>query len=100
MFVKRSSGGRFGGGRKVARGRGRDRKPQRKWEYKKKECKFCVEKIGVIDYKDVPRLQKFITERGKIVSSRVSGTCARHQRKLAQAIKRARIIALLPFVAE
>ncbi|MCX5716576.1 MAG: 30S ribosomal protein S18 [Candidatus Omnitrophica bacterium] len=75
-------------------------RPQRKWEYKKKECKFCVEKISVIDYKDIPKLQKFITERGKIVSSRVSGTCAKHQRKLSQAIKRERIIALLPFVAE
>lgn len=111
MFIKRSGGGRSTGARKGPGGRsggrfggrgktGRDGRPARKWEYKKKECKFCVEKINVIDYKDIPKLQKFITERGKIVSSRVSGTCAKHQRKLARAIKRARIIALLPFVAD
>lgn len=67
---------------------------------KKKVCAFCAEKIEVIDYKDLPRLKKFITEKGKIIPRRMSGTCAKHQRELAEAIKRARIIALLPFKAE
>lgn len=70
----------------------------RKGIFRKKECRFCVEKLA-IDYKDIPILQKYITERGKIVSSRVSGNCAKHQRKVGKAIKRARMIGLLPFVA-
>ena len=65
---------------------------------RKKFCRFCKSKIDYIDYKDTRLLEKFITERGKIVSSRVSGNCAKHQRRLALAIKRARILALLPFV--
>ena len=68
--------------------------------FRKKVCKFCVEKVEEVDYKDVNRLQKFITEKGKILPSRISGNCARHQRRLAQAIKFARAIALLPFTAE
>lgn len=72
----------------------------RKGIFRKRECKFCIEKLPTIDYKDVSRLQKYLTERGKIVSSRISGNCAKHQRKLATAIKRARMIALLPFVAD
>ncbi|KUK40545.1 MAG: 30S ribosomal protein S18 [Clostridia bacterium 62_21] len=67
---------------------------------KKRICSFCVDKIDVIDYKDVARLKKFITERGKILPRRISGNCAHHQRMLTTAIKRARIMALLPFVAE
>jgi len=67
---------------------------------RKKVCSFCVEKIEYIDYKDVQRLKKYITERGKILPRRISGNCARHQRQLTNAIKRARIIALLPFVIE
>ena len=74
--------------------------PPRKGFFRKRECKFCVEKLPAIEYKDVSRLQKYVTERGKIVSSRISGNCAKHQRKVAKAIKRARMIALLPFVAE
>jgi small subunit ribosomal protein S18 len=65
---------------------------------RKKVCIFCTDKIEEIDYKAVAKLSRFITERGKIVSRRSSGVCARHQRKLANAIKRARYIALLPFV--
>lgn len=65
---------------------------------KRKLCRFCKDKIKYIDYKDVKLLERFITERGKIVSRRVSGNCAKHQRRLAEAIKRARIMALLPFV--
>lgn len=67
---------------------------------KKRVCRFCQDKVPVIDYKDVNRIIKFVTERGKIVPSRVSGTCAKHQRKLTQAIKRARYIALLPYTGE
>ncbi|MCM8792128.1 MAG: 30S ribosomal protein S18 [Candidatus Omnitrophica bacterium] len=65
---------------------------------KKRFCRFCKNKINYIDYKDIHLLEKFITERGKIISSRISGNCAKHQRRIAQAIKRARILALLPFV--
>jgi len=68
--------------------------------FKKRVCRFCMEKTETIDYKDINRISKFITERGKIVPSRVSGACAKHQRKLAQAIKRARFVALLPYSAE
>jgi small subunit ribosomal protein S18 len=67
--------------------------------FKKKVCKFCLQKLK-IDYKDADTLRRFITERGKILPRRITGTCAKHQRALALAIKRARIIALLPFVAE
>ena len=70
-------GGRFGGRRKV--------------------CGFCVDKIGEVDYKDTPRLRRYISERGKIEPRRKLGTCARHQRSLTTAIKRARHVALLPF---
>jgi small subunit ribosomal protein S18 len=67
--------------------------------FKKKVCKFCLQKLK-IDYKDADTLRRFITERGKILPRRITGTCAKHQRSLSMAIKRARIIALLPFVAE
>ena len=66
--------------------------------FRKKVCTFCTEKITAINYKDVPRLSRFTTERGKIVSRRVSGVCAKHQKPLVRAIKRARFIALLPFI--
>jgi small subunit ribosomal protein S18 len=67
--------------------------------FKKKVCRFCTQKLR-LDYKDADVLRRFITERGKILPRRITGTCAKHQRVLAAAIKRARIIALLPFVAE
>jgi small subunit ribosomal protein S18 len=67
---------------------------------RKKYCRFCVQKVKDIDYKDVELLQNFITDRGKIRTRNSSGNCAKHQRKLARAIKNARIMALLPFVAE
>lgn len=66
--------------------------------HRRKVCRFCADSSIVIDYKDSRALRHFITERGKIVPRRISGTCARHQRFLSQAIKRARTIALLPFV--
>lgn len=75
-------------------------RPQRAKRAKKKVCLFCVDKVENIDYKDTAKLKKYITERGKIVPRRISGNCAKHQRQLTVAIKRARIIALLPFVAE
>jgi small subunit ribosomal protein S18 len=63
-------------------------------------CKFCKERVTHIDYKDERRLRRFMTDRGKITPRRISGTCARHQRILANAVKRARAIALVPFVRE
>ena len=65
---------------------------------RKKVCQFCVDKVEVIDYKDVARLRKFTSERAKILPRRVTGTCARHQRALTTAIKRARYVALMPYV--
>jgi ribosomal protein S18 len=82
------------------KGKGKGRRPRKKsFGARFKKCKFCVEKIERIDYKDINRLEKFTTERGKILPSRISGNCARHQRMLAAAIKRARTIALMPYIA-
>ena len=67
---------------------------------RRKVCKFCAEKLEYVDWKDVKLLQSFIPERGKILPRRISGTCALHQRKLQTAIKRARSIALLPYVMD
>ncbi len=67
---------------------------------RRKVCQFCADKIEHIDYKDVARLRKFTTERGKIMPRRMSGVCAKHQRELAVAIKRARQVALMPYVAD
>ena len=66
----------------------------------RKVCAFCVERMDYIDYKEVSRLRRFISERGKILPRRVTGTCARHQRRLTLALKRARQIALLPFTTD
>ncbi|HHY45894.1 MAG TPA: 30S ribosomal protein S18 [Firmicutes bacterium] len=67
---------------------------------KKRVCSFCVDKMEFIDYKDVPKLRKYITDRGKILPKRISGNCAHHQRQLTVAIKRARQMALLPYTVE
>ncbi len=67
---------------------------------KKRICSFCVDKMTAIDYKDLPKLKKYVTERGKILPRRISGNCAHHQRMLTVAIKRARNVCLLPFTAE
>jgi small subunit ribosomal protein S18 len=83
-----------GEGRQGERGGGGRRRPG---GGRRKVCRFCADKTLSVDYKDVRTLQSFITEGGKIVPSRTSGNCARHQRQLAVAIKRARVIALLPF---
>ncbi len=73
------------------------RRPRRS---KKRVCSFCVDGINKIDYKDVKRLRKYISERGKIIPRRINGNCARHQRQLTIAVKRARNIALLPFTVD
>ena len=67
---------------------------------KRKVCNFCTDKIADINYKDVARLRKYISERGKILPRRISGNCARHQRLLTVSVKRARVIAFLPFASE
>ena len=67
---------------------------------RKKVCMFCVDRVEAIDYKDIARLRKYISERGKILSRRTTGTCARHQRDLTTAITRARHIALLPYTTD
>jgi small subunit ribosomal protein S18 len=80
----------------------KESRPRREYRRrpKRKVCVFCTERATFIDYKDVNRLRRFLTERGKIVPRRVSGNCARHQRALAIAIKRARELALLPYTGE
>ena len=75
------------------------RKPMKR-PSRRKVCAFCQERVEVIDYKDVNRLKKYITEGGKILPRRMTGTCAMHQRELSNAIKKARIVALLPFRGE
>lgn len=67
---------------------------------RKKVCSFCVDKVESIDYKDIAKLRRFLSERSKIVPRRVTGSCARHQRQLTIAIKRARHIALIPYVSD
>ncbi|MBO5415385.1 MAG: 30S ribosomal protein S18 [Clostridia bacterium] len=76
------------------------RAPKPAMRRRKKVCIFCVDKVDFIDYKDSAKLRKFISERGKILPRRVSGTCAKHQRELNTAIKRARQVALLPYVTD
>ena len=95
--------GRSGGGR----GRGRDKKGadkekgQRRTLFRRRKvCKFCADKIDYIDYKDTRMISAFVPERAKILPRRISGVCAKHQRKLQTAIKRARHLALVPFAVE
>jgi len=96
----RREGGREGGPRREGGpggGPGGPRRGKRQYFRKKKVCKFCVEKMDLIDYKRADILSQFVQERGKILPRRMTGVCARHQRWLGVAIKRARNIALLPF---
>ena len=86
-------GGRSGGG-SAGRGGGGRRM------HRRTICRFCIEKVDLIDFKDVKLLQSYIPERGKILPRRISGSCATHQRMLAEAIKRARNIALLPYATD
>jgi small subunit ribosomal protein S18 len=89
-----SSGPRGGGG-----GGDRPRKPRRQYVRRRKVCRFCVDKMDYVDYKNADLLKTFILDRGKVIPRRITGTCAKHQRWLKVAIKRARNIALLPFAA-
>ena len=75
-----------------------ERRPNKKG--RRKVCAFCVDKVECIDYKDVARLKKCVSERSKILPRRITGTCAKHQRQLTTAIKRARHVALLPYVTD
>ena len=77
-----------------------DRPMNRGRKARKKVCGFCVDKVENIDYKDIARLRRYMSERGKILPRRVTGTCASHQRELTVAIKRARHLALLPYTAD
>ena len=99
MNGKRGFGG---GGRGKAGGQGQQGKDgqRRPMFRRRKVCKFCADKIDDINYKDVKLLGPFVPERGKILPRRISGTCAMHQRKLQIAIKRARQIALIPYVTD
>ena len=78
--------------------RSKNDKPYRR--PRKKVCNFCVDRVDEIDYKDVDKLKKYVSDKGKILPRRVTGTCAKHQRKVTEAIKRARRIALLPFTVK
>lgn len=97
---QRGRGGR--GGRGGGRGEKGDKGPgqRRSLFRRRKVCKFCAEKIDYIDYKDVRMLMPFVPDRGKILPRRISGVCAPHQRALQTAIKRARQLALVPYVAD
>ena len=88
-------GGGAGGGGGDRRGGGRGGRYRRR-----KVCRFCLDKVDLIDFKDVKLLQSYVPERSKIMPRRISGSCAPHQRMLAEAIKRARNIALLPYTAD
>jgi small subunit ribosomal protein S18 len=92
--MQRAEGGSAGAGPRGGRGGGRDFRSRRK------VCAFCVERVREIDYKDASRLRRYLSDRGKIEPRRKTGTCAKHQRRLSVALKRARHMALLPYTAE
>ena len=77
-----------------------ERNDRRNRKSRKKVCAFCMDKIENIDYKDVPRLKRYLSDRAKIIPRRVTGTCARHQRQLTVAVKRASHVAFLPYVGD
>ena len=93
-------GGRGRGGKKDDKDKTKGDRPRGGFFRRRRVCKFCADKIDYINYKDVRLLAPFIPERGKIQPRRISGTCAMHQRKLQTAIKRARQIALIPYVTD
>ena len=98
---KTFGGGGGGRGRTGGAGQqGKDGQQRRPMFRRRKVCKFCADKIDDINYKDVKLLSPFVPERGKILPRRISGTCAMHQRKLQTALKRARQIALIPYVTD
>ena len=102
MQKRSGGGGRGRSGGRAGGGAGEKAQGQRRGGLfrRRKVCKFCADKIDDINYKDVKLLQPFVPERGKILPRRISGTCAKHQRKLRTAITRARVIALLPYVGD
>lgn len=75
-------------------------RPKLKRRRRRRVCNFCVDKMDVVDYKDINRIKRYVSERGKIAPRRNSGVCAKHQRRLSEAIKRARFIGLLPHCSE
>lgn len=77
-----------------------DRRPRGNRRPRRKVCQLCVDKVEHLDYKDLPRLRRYISERGKILPRRMTGNCAKHQRQVSEAIKRARHIALLPYTVD
>lgn len=95
---------RGGGGRGPGRPGARDARKREKKDdvlggrMRRKTCRFCEEKLVELDYKDIKRLERLVSERGKILSRRVTGMCARHQRWVEEAVKKARFVALLPFL--
>lgn len=105
-FGPGSGSGGPGGGTGGPGGRGGDReaRPRRggggRYPARKKVCAFCIDNVGEVDYKDIARIRRHMSDRGKIEARRKQGTCAKHQRSLTVAIKRARHLALLPFVSQ
>jgi small subunit ribosomal protein S18 len=98
--MREGRGGHGGRGGDKDKDKGKGAEPRRGFFRRRRVCKFCAEKIDYINYKDVRLLAPFIPERGKIQPRRISGTCAAHQRKLQTAIKRARQLALIPYVTD
>src|SRR5687768_17855180 len=99
--MDKDRGGRGGSGGRGGAAGGKDEKGGRRGFFRRRRvCKFCVEKIDYVSYKDVKVLTPFIPERGKIQPRRISGTCAKHQRALQTAIKRARTLPLIPYVTD
>ena len=100
MAMNEGRGEGRGEGRPEGRGGAGPRGPRKGGKRRPKVCFFCVDKVEHVDYKDVEKLRKYVNERGKIMPRRVTGNCAKHQRQLTEAIKRARYMALLPFSLE
>lgn len=92
-------GDRKGKFQKKIYGKTKRRRPKDRF-FIKRSCRFCADDVKKIDYKDIAKLKRFVTEKGKILPSRVTGNCAKHQRGVAIAVKRARYVALLPFAGE
>ena len=93
-FERRERGERF------ERGERKERREREERVVRKKRCRFCIDKVDQIDYKDVSHIRKNLTERGKIIPKRITGNCSYHQRQMATAVKRARFIALVPYVID
>lgn len=95
--MSEGTGGRYA--KKESRSGGFSQRPRRRFQQRRKICRFCVDPKMTIDYKDAKALRPFLTDRGKIVPRRMSGACAKHQREISVAIKRARVLAIVPFTA-